>query len=175
LGNPRLDELYDKLDAFFTKGLADHRDEMECRAGCSDCCKRFSVTGVEAERIEEVARALEPSLRTTIAERAQVDEQACPALVDGLCAIYEARPAICRTHGLPIRFVDPDPERRSLPMISACEKNFRGRDLEAIAKASVLDQTTVSTILGALEAAHAAARGESPSRIAIAELLSALA
>jgi Fe-S-cluster containining protein len=172
LSDARLLELYRRLDAFFDRGLAEHRGEMECRPGCSDCCRRFSVTGVEAELALDAARALDPELRAKIAQQAKGDGEACPALVDSRCAIYAARPAICRTHGLPIRFTDPD--HKSLPMISACEKNFKTRDLATLAPADVLDQTTVSTILGAIEAARAAAVSEAPGRVAIADLLGAL-
>ncbi len=99
------------------------------------------------------------------------DPGVCPALDDGgRCAVYASRPVICRTHGLPIRFAPPN--ARSLPIVDACPRNFSGRDLGALPANVVLDQTTLSTVLGALDAARAAEigrpRGE---RVEIAALL----
>ncbi|WP_437926533.1 hypothetical protein WMF37_47270 [Sorangium sp. So ce291] len=81
-----------------------------------------------------------------------------------------ARPLICRTHGLPIRFAPPS--GRVLPVIDACPKNFVGEDLHAVDAASVLDQTTLSTVLAALDMAHADEAGwPRGQRAAIAEVL----
>jgi hypothetical protein len=44
-------------------------------------------------------------------------------------------------------------------LLDACPKNFVGRDLEALDRAWILDQETVSTILAALDAALAAEQG----------------
>jgi Fe-S-cluster containining protein len=174
----RLDELTAKIDAFFARVHArfPDGDGVTCHAGCADCChRRFSVTAIEAEAIAEALAALPVDRRRALADRARHgDERVCPALdPDGRCAVYAARPLICRSHGLPIRFAAPDgPGPRALPVIDACPKNFAGRDLAALPADAVLDQTTVSTILGALDAARAAeigrARGE---RVAIADLL----
>ncbi len=165
----RLRELYARLDAFFARVHEKHEAAMECRPGCTDCCRRFSVTRVEAELVQEAVAALDGETRARLAARARESDNVCPALLeDGRCAVYAARPAICRTHGLPIRFADP--ERKRLPVVSACEKNFGGVDLAELAS-DTLDQATVSTLLAALEAAHAAELGEPPARVPIASLL----
>lgn len=175
----RLDELYRKLDGFFERAHARHPTGITCHAGCADCChRRFSVTGIEASVIAESLAELPSATRRALAERALAgDPGRCPALDDdGRCAVYGARPTICRTHGLAIRFGAPTAPAgaRALPMIDTCPRNFIGEDLGALDPASVLDQTTLSTILGALDAAHAGelgrARGE---RIEIAALLAA--
>jgi hypothetical protein len=161
----RLEALYGRLDAFFERVKARHGGPsgVTCRAGCSDCCRRFSVTALEAEAIAEGARALPEEVRGRVAARAREEAEARPALEeDGRCAVYASRPAICRTHGLPIRFAGPSP--RSLPMIDACPRNFGGVELGGLPAEDVLDQATVSTVIGALDAARAAevgrARGE---------------
>ena len=57
-------------------------------------------------------------------------------------------------------------------MLDACPKNFVGQDLAAVNAASVMDQATLSTILGALDAADADEAGrERGERLAIAALL----
>jgi uncharacterized protein len=159
----RLDALYARLDAFFDRVKAQHGGPsgVTCHAGCSDCCRRFSVTALEAEAIEEGVATLPEEVRARVAARAREEAEACPALEDdGRCAVYAFRPAICRTHGLPIRFAPGSPASpRSLPMVDACPKNFAGVELAALPAASVLDQATVSTVLGALDAARAAEVG----------------
>ena len=155
-----LDALFAKVEGFFTAAQTREGEAITCHAGCSDCCRRFTVTGLEAEVIREGLEALPDARRDELARRADDDTtDVCPALdADGRCAIYAHRPVICRTHGLPIRFTEPR-AGRSLPMLDACPKNFVGRDLAGVSAASVMDQTTLSTILGALDAADADERG----------------
>jgi hypothetical protein len=175
----RLAELCARVDAFFDRVAARFpgEDGVTCRSGCSDCCRRrFSVTAVEAEVVAELLAALPAPDRAAIAARAR-EGDACPALEpDGRCAVYAARPLICRTHGLPIRFAaegpgsppglrsaEPSsaPGPRHLPIVDACPRNFGGRDLAAIPGEHVLEQATLSTVLGALDAARAAELGRS--------------
>jgi hypothetical protein len=173
----RLGELFDKVDAFFDQAAARFPgpDGITCHAGCDDCCRRrFSVTALEAEVIAEGLAALPAETRAALADRAtDGDPDVCPALEDGgRCAIYPFRPVICRTHGLPIRFASPDPgPTRRLPIVDACPRNFGGKDLASLPAGAVLDQTTLSTVLGALDAARAAETGRPRGeRIPIAEL-----
>lgn len=170
----RLGELFAKVDAFFSRARARHGEAITCRAGCADCCRRrFSVTALEADAIREVVAQLDDETRRTLARRAEEgDPGVCPALdPDGRCAVYEARPLICRTHGLPIRFA-PAKGTRALPVLDACPKNFGGGDLAALDPTTVLDQQTLSTVLAALDAAHADALGRPRGeRIEIAALL----
>jgi Fe-S-cluster containining protein len=169
----RLDALFAKIAAFFGAAEAREGASITCHAGCSDCCRRFTVTGIEAEVIREGLAALPAARRDELAARAATPAtDVCPALdADGRCAIYAHRPVICRTHGLPIRFTEQR-AGRSLPMLDACPKNFLGRDLADVSPASVMDQTTLSTIVGALDAAHADETGrERGERVAIAHLL----
>ena len=190
----RLQELYAKVDAFFVRAAERFQGPggITCHAGCDDCCRRrFTVTAIEAEVIAEGLTTLPLAAREALAARAaEGDAAPCPALEqDGRCAIYPFRPVLCRTHGLPIRFASP----RSLPLarpepapsrtasaalrpaqVSACPRNFEARDLNALPPEIVLDQTTLSTVLGALDAARAAEAGcpaGPPARVPIAALL----
>jgi hypothetical protein len=157
----RLGELFAKVDAFFARARARHGEAITCRAGCDDCCRRrFSVTALEADAIREVVARLGDEERSALARRAEEgDRGVCPALdPDGRCAVYEARPLICRTHGLPIRYTRAMDARR-LPVLDACPKNFDGQELASLDPSTVLDQQTLSTVLAALDAAHADALG----------------
>lgn len=164
----RLAEIYARVDAFFDRVHARFpgADGVTCHEGCAGCCRRrFSVTSIEAEVIAEARDALPEARRAALADRARAgDPDVCPALdPDGRCAVYAARPLICRTHGLPIRFAAPPGGAPRLPLaaptLDACPLNFSGRDLAALPPDAVLDQTTLSTIVGALDAARAGERG----------------
>jgi uncharacterized protein len=72
---------------------------------------------------------------------------------------------------LPIRFA-PAKGARALPVLDACPKNFEGEPLASLDPSTVLDQQTLSTVLAALDAAHADALGRPRGeRIDIAALL----
>ena len=123
--------------------------------------------------ITEGLASLPAEAREALAARATGgDPRVCPALEgDGRCAIYSFRPVICRTHGLPIRFarpltpalttgaLRPNPGARSLPIVDACPRNFAAAISPSLPADAVLDQTTLSTVLGALDAARAAETG----------------
>lgn len=97
-----------RVDDHFDQALSRSADAMQCRAGCDQCCHvRLSVFSVEAARISRVLSELsrrDPDLRQKIRERAKDPRFAhsCPMLIDSRCAIYDERPLICRSHGLPV-------------------------------------------------------------------------
>lgn len=160
----RYRELCAKVDAFFGRVKARHGGEMQCAAGCHACCRAgLTVTAVEAAEIRD-ALAASPS-----AGRRAAAGGSCPALEeDGRCAIYAARPLVCRSHGLPIRMES----RRGLPVVTSCELNFTARGPAAADADCVLDQANLSLTLGALARAHAAETGGDPTeRFALADLL----
>ena len=72
----------------------------------------------------------------------------CTALApDGLCLIYAARPIVCRSHGAPIRMRD----ERSLPVVQACHENFAARGPAAADPDCIIDQTTLSAMVLAVD------------------------
>ena len=153
----RLTELTAKIDGFFARVEARHGDDMRCQTGCSDCCHvRLSITEVEATDI-----------RTSLATRRIDPNQApdrCAALDDrGRCQIYDARPVVCRSHGVPIRLRED-----SLPVVRNCFRNFTHTEPAADC---VLDQETLSTLVLAVDRAA----GNDGSRIDLAALLSQFA
>ncbi|EYF07552.1 YkgJ family cysteine cluster protein [Chondromyces apiculatus] len=181
----RLGDLFAKVDAFFDRAAHHHGALMTCHSGCNDCChRRFTVTSLEAAALADAVSALDPAARAELSARARGgDPGVCPVLdASGRCAVYAARPLICRTHGLPIRFSSaisgsapgPSEAPRQLPVLDACPRNFTGQPLDTLAPGTILDQTTLSTILGALDAAHADAEGRPRGeRIAITDVLTA--
>jgi hypothetical protein len=157
----RYRELAARVDAFFAKVRARHAADLACAPGCDACCRvRPTVTRVEADEVRALVASLPPADRERLAARAlALDPERCTALDDdGRCAVYAARPLVCRSHGVPVRLRDA----RSLPVVSSCEKNFVRHGPGAADADCILDQETLSTILHAIDAAHARERGAVP-------------
>lgn len=116
------------VDAEFARNRELHGGRIRCSAGCSDCCYHvFSIRGIEADWISkalaqmelDVRRGLETRAREYLRERlVPATRLPCPALVDGVCSIYEFRPLMCHRFGMPL--YNPDKPGR----IFACELNF---------------------------------------------------
>jgi hypothetical protein len=147
----RYRELAAKVDAFFARVAARHASDLRCAAGCDACCRqRLTVTTVEADLVALLVRALPEEAKARLrASGGHADR--CAALDDaGRCQIYEARPLVCRSHGVPIKLRSP----RGLPVVEACALNFTARGPAAADPDCVLDQTTLSATLGMIDRAH---------------------
>lgn len=94
---------------------------LRCGPGCCDCCGELSVLPLEAARITTALAGLSHAQQSRIHARALSPARACPFLLDRLCAIYPARPLICRTHGLPVAYIN---EEEAAIEVSACPHNF---------------------------------------------------
>jgi Fe-S-cluster containining protein len=155
------------VDRFFLRVFARHGDQMQCAAGCSDCCRtRLHITSTEAAALTAHIAAMSPEARDHLAAiaRRPVDDHAprCAALDDdGRCLVYDARPVICRAYGLPIRF----PGLGTTTVIDACPKNFTAHGADAVDPDCVLEQPALSALVMALEHAEAARDGRPPTGI----------
>ncbi len=138
-------EICTRMEEEFARNRRLHGEKIHCRAGCADCCSQlFQITEIEASPIWRAMQAmdaaergqLQAKAREYLVERrkmvsARGEPEAwgslpppgtrlpCPALVDGCCRIYEARPLICRKFGIPLW--NPDRPGR----VYACELNFQ--------------------------------------------------
>jgi hypothetical protein len=93
--------LHADVDAQAGALAARHAERLQCRRGCADCCRDgLTVFEVEAERIRVEAAEL-------LASAEPHPEGAC-AFLDGqgACRIYAQRPYVCRTQGLPLRWLE---------------------------------------------------------------------
>lgn len=163
-------QLCDKVDDFFTRVETRHRDQIQCDRGCYDCCDvRLTVTAVEAAAVRAAWQRLSDERRADVRATWREDASACAALDrDGRCAVYQGRPLVCRSHGVPIRLVD----HRSLPVIQACHRNFTAAGPDAADRDCVLDQTTLSAMLLLVDNEDAAQCGRPPGlRFELAALL----
>ena len=163
----RLGELTEKIDAFFTRVVGRHGTDMQCSTGCSDCCHvRLTITLVEAAAIRAHVATWPSARRRNLANTGPGDPRgepaggSAPAGTDrcaaldpaGRCKIYEARPLVCRSHGVPIRM-----RQGGLPVVQACHRNFTHTKPDPDC---ILDQATLSATLLAVDLAEA--RGSHP-------------
>jgi len=149
-------QLLQKIDAFFSRVQGRYPEWIRCQAGCNDCCRRdLTLFSFEVERMVGFARGLPAEDRARIGARAQgytgQEDHPCVFLEERGCLIYEARPVICRSHGIPLLV----PGEAS---ISICPLNFKG--IKGLKGDCVLDLSPVNAILSAL--AHQAA-GQTPN------------
>ena len=104
-------DLLRKIDEYATTLTRNHPDLITCHAGCCECCVGgLTVFPVEAEVMRRGLRLLGPAEQKSLAAHLRSlgecgDDDPCPLLVDGLCGCYDSRPILCRTHGLPVRFI----------------------------------------------------------------------
>lgn len=99
------------IDAAAHEVEAQNPGRLQCRRGCSSCCvDDLTVFEIEAAAI----RAAHPEL---LKSGVPHPRGACAFLDDaGACRVYSVRPYVCRTQGLPLRWLDPDEgvERRDI-------------------------------------------------------------
>lgn len=130
MGDDSYQRILDRADEFFRSVAGAQPQNLQCGRGCSLCCYGlFEIGSGDVPVIVEGLTKLHPMLRRKIIQRAQdimaatahpnlrecsPDEKveffdrtasvACPNLSDsGECMVYESRPLVCRTFGLPVR------------------------------------------------------------------------
>lgn len=103
-----------------------HCQQLTCKPGCHQCCVNLTVFPVEFHAILEDLRQLTP------VPVLELDQEAkCAFLKQGLCSIYASRPMICRTHGLPVAFLNIDGEAPEMS-VSFCPLNFIDADEDVL-------------------------------------------
>jgi len=139
---------------------------ITCRRGCSDCCvDDLTVFEVEADRIRRDAG---DRLSGAVARAAG----ACAFLdAEGACRIYESRPYVCRTQGLPLRWFDEADDGSVVEYRDICPLNEHGISIEAIPES---DCWTIGPSEERLVRIQRAAGSEVNRRVALRELFDEL-
>ena len=141
-------DILSRADTFFSNVAATQPQNLQCGRGCSLCCHGlFEIGSGDVPLIAEGLAKLNPSRRKAIIRRAvdivassrhpnlrecgpiekeeffdRTASTPCPSLDErGACMIYEDRPLVCRTFGLPLR----DAEKY---LGDVCELNFTAAD-----------------------------------------------
>jgi Fe-S-cluster containining protein len=142
-------------------------DALTCHAGCSSCCIEISVFPVEAAALLEAAGQLPPDQQKLLVQQLSKPEENghCPLLLHDRCLLYQARPIICRTHGLPILITDDNGQSR----MDVCPLNCKG--LEQIPGEALINLERLNTLLTSINLLYLRETGaELPERVPISRL-----
>jgi Fe-S-cluster containining protein len=162
-----------RADEFFSGVLAEQPGNLQCGRGCSLCCYGlFEIGSADVPLIAEGLAELHPRRRAMIVRRArQIVEESghpdlrecapdekeaffektaatpCPNLGEaGDCLVYEHRPLVCRTFGLPLRDGDRyigDICELNFTTASAAERESAAWDLQWEDVLGVEDEYTI--------------------------------
>lgn len=150
-----INDLYAKV-AQFEKQLGPlAKLKSQCKNGCSKCCYTdISVFEVEASNIKKWFSALSLDQQEVIKSKWNEprSEGACIFLRNESCTIYEARPLICRTQGLALKFMAHEEIS-----IDICPLNEEM--LDVMEEKEVMNLDLLNTILSQIE------RADSPNEI----------
>ncbi len=118
--------LHAAVDAMAAPVARGHEARLHCRKGCSGCCvDDLTVFEVEADAIVQAHGAL-------LAEATPHAVGRCAFLdAEGACRVYASRPYVCRTQGLPLRWIEED-EAGAHELRDICALNVEGRPLEEL-------------------------------------------
>lgn len=125
-----IEELYKEIDTQTEYIETTHHNRLHCRKGCFSCCvEDISVFEVEAENIRHHhSELLEKELPHPVGVCAFLSSK-------GACRIYENRPYVCRTQGLPLRWIEETDQNETIEMRDICPLNDDGEPIETIPEA----------------------------------------
>ncbi|WP_224982836.1 YkgJ family cysteine cluster protein [Geomonas agri] len=154
----RVDEICRRTSEAFSTHIT-------CHAGCDACCRHLSIFSVEAAALRNALKELPPEQAELVRSKAREarEDSPCPLLHDGLCLLYQARPIICRTHGLPLLLL-----REGEKTVDFCPENFQG--LPSIPGSAVLDLERLNMMLATINALYLQSF-PGPERLTIAQAL----
>jgi len=162
-----------KVDSFAAGVQSRCGSAMSCRTGCAGCCLvELSVSNVEAAAMMDYLRSLHPEEQRRVSMqvlRPRFGTQPRCVLLDDddACRVYSARPLVCRTQGLPLRYpqdlVPAEAVRVRLTngVVTVCPLNFTTQTPPAT---DVLDAERVDQILAVLNHRHSQQHGLDPAR-----------
>jgi Fe-S-cluster containining protein len=181
--------LVQKVEGFVAAVAARRASELACKRGCDGCCHTWlTVSAVEADQVRAALTALPEEQRIRLRVRGErelareqhtaahddPDPPRCALLEDdGSCAVYAARPLVCRTQGHALRYpADFVPEaavrlRTKGGVVTWCPLNYTGAPPQA---EDVLDAERVDQILALVGHRRAASAAAAAERTSLSEL-----
>ena len=174
-------ELVTEIDEMTARLTSRYREHLQCQAGCSGCCQHhLSLFKVEADTILDVILRMPVTRRVVLESQArEVRERetngltvTCPLLLNDRCSIYESRPIICRTQGLPLLMTSDDGTEE----VDWCPLNFTSKNaVEDLEENHLLPLDEVNTRLTLTNLLHCRAQGitdtASGDRVDIADII----
>ena len=151
-------KLLEKVDAFSSYLNRKYSNRIFCRGGCSDCCQQnLTLLPVEIQFLRQGFYRLPGQTKESI-KKIRSDSW-CMLLHNGECLLYELRPVICRSHGLPLLITQDEK-----PWRDCCPKNFKGTALERLPHKDLLHLERLNTILISLNMVFASKKGLDPGK-----------
>ncbi len=133
--------LHDNVSHFFSEFAKKYESHMSCRAGCSCCCYTdLTVFVSEAAEILRWFFSQTDVVKKELVENWKQSKKAgpdaagnlqkpCVFLANNRCTIYEARPTICRSQGLPLLFRETNLKtKETILHVDYCPLNFVEQD-----------------------------------------------
>lgn len=155
-----LPTLYAKVAAHGDRVMATYPKAFACKAGCSGCCDSDrKVSAVEHANVKRAFDALSPQIQDKL--KAQpASKKRCSMLLNDRCAVYEARPLICRSHGLPVVLERAKGKR----VLDVCPLNFTDGSAAQLPFEDVLNVGTIDSILTAVNLLYCQEAGGDPRK-----------
>lgn len=168
-GRDRLLEAFARIERFGQRLGRQHADQIHCCSGCDGCCRHvLSPRGVEAAYLLEGARGMGGEAVSLVWKALENPTGSCPLLQGSLCLAYDHRPAVCRTHGLPLLR-----REAGVAMLHHCPENFRDLDPRELPPALILDEGRLSLVMDAVDALYCRETGWAGGRVDTVSLLRA--
>jgi Fe-S-cluster containining protein len=160
--------LVESVDSLCREVFRRYGPVLACSRGCDGCCRHLSLFPVEAVALRLALDTLDRPARSGILSRAAgARGDACPLLSRGLCLMYDHRPIICRTHGMPILVRTEAGEK-----VDFCPMNFAG--ISRLDREAVIDLERLNTALALVNRIFVEREldgADLPERIPLAEAL----
>jgi hypothetical protein len=141
-----VERLHAEVDARCGALAERHQERLRCRLGCASCCvDDVTVFEVEAERIRAHC--------ADVLDGAPHPPGACAFLdASGGCRIYAHRPYVCRTQGLPLRWIDFSDAQGAAERRDICPLNETHEPIEELPAEACWELGPVESRLAALQA-----------------------
>ena len=162
-------QLLARVDALCLEIGSILQGQITCSEGCSSCCTSITIFPVEAAALQAALAALPTEAAATIRRHVEehADGERCPLLSRHRCLLYDARPVICRTHGLPIIFAADNGKQ-----VDCCPLNLS--ESESLPGTAIIDLDRLNSVLVAVNALYLTqcdAPDDTPERLTIAEAI----
>jgi Fe-S-cluster containining protein len=131
-----LKQFYTALDFHIHSIEEKNSSRINCKKGCFSCCKDdLEVFGLEAEYIRSTQSGF-------LKGNSPAPTGACAFLDhEGACRIYDSRPFVCRTHGVPIKYLQED-EEGEFELRDICPLNEKGEPIEELPNEKIFNNTS---------------------------------
>ncbi len=130
--------LRNEVDKKVDKLFETHKEHVACKKGCDLCCMDYKILPIEFYAIKNGLEKEGVKIKDNTTKNGE-----CIFLKNHVCTIYKHKPFICRTHGLPLVFVNNNDEWE----LSTCELNFKEFNFEGFTLDNTLEQDKMNSKL----------------------------